>query len=127
MNTSSPLEVVTQLVKAMNQGDLNTALSLYEPRASLVVKPGVIATGTAALREALVGFVILKPTLTTEAQQVIETGDLALYCSRWNMRGTDPAGNSVHLSGHSSDVLRRQPDGNWRIALDNPYGPAIIG
>ena len=126
MKTRSPLDAVAQLVNAMNNGDLETALTVYEPGASLVVKPGVVATGTVALREALAGFVALQPTLTTEAQQVMEAGDVALYCSRWSLRGTDPAGNPVHMGGRSSDVLRRQRDGNWLIALDNPWGTDIV-
>ena len=126
MKTRNPLEAVAQFINAMNNGDLETALTFYEPGASLVVKPGVVATGTLALREALAGFVALKPTLTTEAQQVMEAGDVALYCSRWSLRGTDPSGNQVHMGGRSSDVLRRQRDGNWLIALDNPWGTDIV-
>lgn len=126
MKTLSPLDTVTQFVNAMNQGNLEKALSMYEPGASLVVKPGVVATGTLALREALMGFVALKPTLTSEAHQVVEAGDIALYCGRWSLRGTNPAGNLVQMSGLSSDILRRQPDGTWRIALDNPWGTDIV-
>lgn len=126
MKTSGPLDAVTQLVNAMNRGDLETALCLYESGASLVAQPGVVATGTLALREALAGFVALKPTLTTEAHQVVEAGDVALYCSRWSLRGTDPAGKPVQMNGRSSDILRRQPDGNWLIALDNPWGTDIV-
>lgn len=126
MKTLSPLEAVTRFVNAMNQGDLETALSMYEPGAALVVKPGVVATGTMALREALAGFVALKPALTSEAQQVVEAGDVALYCARWSLRGADPAGNLVQMNGRSSDILRRQPDGNWLIALDNPWGTDIV-
>lgn len=126
MKTLNPLDAVTQFVHAMNKGDLETALSLYESGATLVVQPGVVATGTSALREALAGFVALKPTLTSEAHQVVEAGDVAPYCSRWSLRGTDPAGNPVHMSGRSSDVLRRQPDGNWLIVLDNPWGTDIV-
>lgn len=126
MMTLSPLDAVTQFVNAMNKGDLETALSLYEPGASLVAQPGVVATGTVALREALAGFVALKPTLTSAAHQVVEAGDVALYSSRWSLRGTDPAGNPVQMSGRSSDILRRQPDGNWLIALDNPWGTDIV-
>lgn len=126
MKTSSPLDAVTHFVNAMNRGDLNTALSMYEPGASLVVQPGTVVTGTSALREALAGFAALKPTITTEAYKVMEADGVALYCSRWTMRGTDPAGNPVQLGGRSSDVLRRQPDGNWLIALDNPFGAEIL-
>lgn len=126
MKTVSPLDAVTQFVNAMNAGDLETALGLYEPGASLVAQPGVTATGTPALRKALAGFAALKPTMTTEAHQVVEAGDVALYCSRWSLRGTDPAGNPVQMSGRSSDILRRQPNGNWLIALDNPWGTDIV-
>ena len=126
MKTPGPLDAVTQFVNAMNNGDLETALRMYEPEASIVVQPGVIATGTSALREALAGFAALKPTITTEAHQIMAADGVALYCSRWNMRGTDPAGNPVQMGGCSSDVLRRQADGNWRIALDNPFGAEIL-
>lgn len=126
MKKPGPLDAVAQFVDAMNQGDLETALSFYEPQASFVVEPGVVVNGILAIRKALAEMVALKPTLSTESQQVVETGDLALYCSRWNMRGTDPAGNVVQLNGCSADILRRQPKGDWRIALDNPWGTEIL-
>ena len=126
MKTLSPLDAVTQLMNAMNNGNLDMALGLYEPGASLVVQPGVVATGISALRDALAGFMALKPTMTSEAQQVVEADDVALCCARWSLRGTDPVGNPVQMSGRSSDILRRQPDGNWLIALDNPWGTDIV-
>ncbi|OGB24688.1 MAG: hypothetical protein A3I66_18020 [Burkholderiales bacterium RIFCSPLOWO2_02_FULL_57_36] len=125
MKTPDPLAAVSQFINAMNKGDLETALALYEPGASLVVQPGAVATGTGALRAALAGFAALKPTMTSEAHQVVEAGDIALYCSRWTLDGTDPEGNPVQMSGRSSDILRRQADGNWLIALDNPWGTDI--
>lgn len=126
MTARSPLDAVTQFVEAMNQGDVETALSLYEPGASLVVKPGLVAKGTVAVREALAGLAALNPTLTSHAARVVEAGDVALYCSRWTMHGTDPAGNAMQMSACSADVLRRQSGGNWLIALDNPFGTDIV-
>jgi len=92
METPSPLDVVTQLVHAMNTGDLELAQSLFEPTATFVVKPGVVVTGASGIRQALAGFMAVKPTLTIEAQQLVEAGDVALYCARWNIRGTEPEG-----------------------------------
>lgn len=126
MKSHSPQDAVEQFVQAMNRGDLEKALSLYEPGAAFVVRPGVVVTGTPALREALAELAMLKPALTTEAREVVEAGDIALYCARWTLRGTDPAGNVVEQRGCSSDVLRRQADGSWRIALDNPFGADIV-
>ena len=127
MATRNPLDAVRQLVEAINSGDLESALGLYEAGASLVAQPGRVAKGAAGLREALAGFIALKPTLTSDEYRIIEAGDVALYCSRWRLRGTDPDGKEIQMDGLSSDVLRRQPNGNWLIAIDNPWGAGILG
>ena len=127
MNTYSPVDAVVQLVKAINRGDLEAAIALYESGATLVVQPGKMAIGTKALREALASFIALKPILTTEAHQVLQSDDIALYVSKWNLEGKAPDGSIVQMRGASSDVLRRQKDGQWLILIDNPWGPGILG
>jgi ketosteroid isomerase-like protein len=122
----TPLDTVNRLVRAINAGDLKSAVELYEPEAVLVVRPGQLARGWAQLYEALAGFVALRAILTSEAQGVIETGDLALYLGRWTLRGTDPAGKAVTLGGESADILRRHGDGRWLIAVDNPWGAQVL-
>jgi uncharacterized protein (TIGR02246 family) len=124
---AGPIDTVNQLVDAINRGDLERAVAAYEPEAVLVAQPGQLARGTSALRSALAGFIALKPTLMSKAQEVIEAGDVAQYVSRWSLRGTDPAGKPVEMAGESADILRRQPDGRWLIALDNPWGAKVLG
>jgi ketosteroid isomerase-like protein len=70
--------------------------------------------------------IALKPVLTAQTHQTIQTGEVALYCSDWMLAGTAADGSPVEISGKSSDVLRRQPDGRWLIAIDNPWGPAML-
>ena len=124
---TGPIDTVNQLVDAINRGDLERAVAAYEPEAVLVAQPGQLARGTSALRSALAGFIALKPTLMSKAQEVIEAGDVAQYVSRWTLRGTDPAGKPVEMAGESADILRRQADGRWLIALDNPWGAKVLG
>ena len=121
-----PIDTVNELVQAINHADLERALAAYESDAVLVVQPGKLVRGSAQLREALAGFIAIKAVLRSEAQQLIEAGDLALYIGRWSLSGTDPAGNAVAMGGESTDVLRRQRDGRWLIALDNPWGAQIL-
>jgi uncharacterized protein (TIGR02246 family) len=121
-----PAKTVVRLAEAINRGDLDAALALYEQDAVMMVQPGQLARGAAELRNALAGFIALKPTLRMQAEQVVEAGDLALYLGRWSLRGTDPSGQPVALSGESSDILRRGKDGRWLIALDNPWGAQIL-
>ena len=123
---AGPSDTVDQLTQAINRGDLEAALALYEPNAVLVVQPGHLACGTTQLREALARFIALEPTLQSEAHEVIAAGDLALYAGRWTLRGVDPAGHTVVMGGESSDIIRQQRDGRWLIALDNPWGDKIL-
>jgi len=122
----APTSTVNQLIEAINHGDLDAAVALYEEDGLLVVQPGKIARGSEELRHALKGFITMKANLRSEAEQVIEYGDLALYLSRWNLSGTDPSGKAVTMGGQSTDILRRQRDGRWLIAVDNPFGPQAL-
>jgi uncharacterized protein (TIGR02246 family) len=122
----SPAETVNSLIEAISNGDLEAAMRLYEPDAVIVAQPGNIARGRDAVHAAIAGFIALKPVLKSEAFEVVEAGNIALFCSRWSLVGTAPDGNKVEISGESSDVLRRQPDGRWLVAIDNPWGPSIV-
>ena len=124
---STPIDAVNQLAQAINRGDIEAALALYEPNAVLVAQPGHLARGSTELRLALGRFIELKPTLRSETQNVVEVDDIALYIGRWTLRGTDPSGQVVTMGGESSDTLRRQRDGRWLIAVDNPWGAQILG
>ncbi len=123
---AEPIDTVTQLVDAINRGDLAAAVALYESNALLVVRPGQLAHGAGEIRDALAGFVALKATLRSETQRLLQADNVALYVGRWSLRGTDPAGQTVALSGESTDILRLQRDGRWLIVLDNPWGAQIL-
>jgi uncharacterized protein (TIGR02246 family) len=122
----TPAHTVAKLVDAINRADLDGAVALYEKDALLVAKPGLVARGAAEIRTALGGFIAMKVKLESKAEQVIETGDVALYVGRWSLRGTGPDGKPLTMGGESTDVLRRQQDGRWQVALDNPWGTQIL-
>ena len=105
-------------------GDLDNLVALYEEDAALVAQPGEVVTGTDAIREALSGFLATQPTFNLEVRKVLDTGDIALCFSDWTLAGTGPDGEPIELAGHTSDVMRRQPDGSWRFVIDNPWGSA---
>jgi uncharacterized protein (TIGR02246 family) len=122
----NPLDTIKKLREAMDKGDVETALSCYQDQAVLIEQSGNIARGRDAIRTVLEGFVSLKLSLRGEAHQLVEAGDIALYCSRWMLVGTSPEDKHVEITGISSDVLRRQNDGQWLIAVDNPLGTSIV-
>ena len=122
----SPVDTVHRLVAAINAGNLDAAVALYEPSGVLLSPEGTQARGTAELRAALGGFIAMKPKLQSQVERVFESGDIALYLSRWSLNGTDPSGKPIALTGESTDVLRRQAGGSWLIAIDNPWGAKTL-
>ncbi len=58
--------------------------------------------------------------------EVIVTGDIAVHSMPWSMTGTAPDGTKVEQGGLSIAVLRRQPDGNWLMVIDNPHGQRLL-
>ena len=124
MPAHTPADADLQIIEALNAGDVEAALALYEPGATFVPEPGKAATGLDAIREVLNGFLALKPRLTIEVPQVSESGDLALLSSRWTLKGTAPDGNPVDLAGQGAEVVRRQADGTWLFVIDNPFAGA---
>ncbi len=123
----SPVDTVHRLVAAINAGNLDAAVALYEPSGVLLSPEGAPARGTAELRAALGGFIAMKPKLESQAERVFESGDIALYLSRWTLSGMDPSGGAIEMAGESTDVLRRQAGGRWLVAIDNPWGVKTLG
>jgi uncharacterized protein (TIGR02246 family) len=121
MPATTPDETNARFEAAINSGDVDAALALYEPEACLVGTPGEPVFGPDAIRQVLQGFVDAKPTLTMEASVVLQVGELALTSHAWKATGESPGG-PVELAGHAVEVVRRQADGTWLFVIDDPYG-----
>jgi uncharacterized protein (TIGR02246 family) len=122
VRTESPEQVIELLAASLNRGDVDTALTLYEPEAAFAPQPGEEVKGVQAIRRALERFAELEPRFRGEITKVLTAGEVALVQNRWQLDGTQRDGTPVHLRGHSADVLRRAPDGGWRILIDDPWG-----
>lgn len=120
----TPGETIEMFATKLNAGDVSGALGLYEPDATFVVEPGTAVVGLEAIQGALEGFAALQPALDGRIDQVVCADDVALVVNQWTLSGTGPDGTPVRLAGRSSDVLRRAPNGEWRIVIDNPWGDA---
>jgi ketosteroid isomerase-like protein len=87
----------------------------------LVPQPGQVVNGTAAIREALLGFLALKLPISLERKRVLAKGEVALVSSTWSISGAGPDGSAVNLGGNTTEVVRRQSDGSWRYVIDDPF------
>lgn len=126
VNHQRASEAVAAFVAAVNRGDLEAALRSYDEEAVFVAGPGRVVVGRAAIRAALAAVLAARPRIVTSARIVLAGEDLALYHCEWAMEAATPEGATVRESGRSADVLRRDPGGTWRIAIDNPWGTSLL-
>jgi uncharacterized protein (TIGR02246 family) len=105
---------------AFNARDLAAILALYEPAAVFVTGPGLCVTGRDAIRKVFEAVFAMKPVMRLETASILENGDLALLEGSWVWIGANREGDPVQITGTSREVIRRQPDGRWLYAIDDP-------
>ena len=122
MTARNPEDLGDRFAAGLNAGDIEAVVNLYEPQSVLRAMPGQSVEGTAAIREAIVGFLAMKPTMKITSKSLGRVGDIALITSMWELSGTGADGEPVQMTGESVEVARRQADGSWRYLIDSPWG-----
>jgi ketosteroid isomerase-like protein len=103
-----PGDLGRMFIERANAGDVDGLVALYETEAALAFPPGEITTGSQAIREVYEELLAQRPTFVSEGHSALVNGDLALTSTRL------PGG------GATAEVARRQPDGTWLWAVDQP-------
>jgi uncharacterized protein (TIGR02246 family) len=122
MKVYKPEDMNSAFAEAFNSGDIENLMALYEPSAVLVPMPGRLVEGTGAIRAALQELLALKGHMQSENQYALVHDDIALLRAKVHLAGTGPDGNRLEINNHTTEVVRRQPDGSWLYILDHPYG-----
>ena len=117
-----PEELHPALCKAHDARDVEALLSLYDPKAAYVIKPGRVTQTPAELRAALQHVLDLDGRMTINPETFVRADELVLVQGTYTFAGRRADGTPSDRVSRFTDVLRRQPDGHWRIAVDNPYG-----
>jgi uncharacterized protein (TIGR02246 family) len=120
----TPEETHAVLEAAFNAGDLEAFVDVHEDHAVTIVPPrGVRVRGRDAIRRSLAETFALRPRVSIDVIEKLESEGLALTLARWTLEGMDGDGTPVRMAGRGTIVSRRQPDGTWRILLDIPARP----
>ena len=123
-------EQINAVVEANNAAvasrDMEAILATFEEGGAMQGQPGMVAQGMEALRGAFGHFIGMKPQISVIAHEIIQTGDIALHSSTWDMKMTAPDGSEIEQSGFSVVVLRKQADGRWLMVIDNPFGANLM-
>jgi len=104
-----PEDLSDFFLERANAGDVAGVVALYEPDAVLAFPAGRLTVGHEQIRAVYAEFLAGRPSLSSAGQQpAIVNGDIALTSTRL------PGG------GATVEIARRQPDGTWRWAIDQP-------
>lgn len=126
MRANTPSELYELFGEYFSAGTIELLSTLYEEDAAILPAPGQYGQGKDAIHQALGAFIALNGTFSIGSPVVVEAGDIALLAAKWTLAGgKDAEGNDVNLSGQTSDVARRQPDGTWLFVIDCPFGIAV--
>ena len=127
MPANKPEDCDLLLFKVIDTGDLEAALDLYEPDAVFVVSPDHVVAGHAAIREVLQGMIAAGATGNLESVTAVPSADgtVAFTRAKGSSSGPGPNGEPVTTHFHSIEVVRKQPDGTWRIVIDDPGGMGL--
>lgn len=120
MPVYEPEEIDPVYAEAVHRGDADAVLSLYEAGAAFVLHTGETISGVDAIRETVNGLLAMKPRMDLKTKKVIKGSDVALVYSDWTLSGTAEDGSAINIAGNTTLVLRKQPDGTWRLAIDDP-------
>ena len=126
-SVNTPQSMLNDLIEKFNDGDVEGFLSHYESEAVLVEESGKTVQGIQALRNSFDHFFSMKAKLTLVKTKTIVAGEIGCNYAKWKITGTQPDGEPLSDNGIAIDVIRRQPNGDWKIIIDNALGPAILG
>jgi uncharacterized protein (TIGR02246 family) len=108
----------------VNSRDLDNLVALYEAQASLGNEDGTVSSGSIAIRETMQEIFAALPEgkITMNVVRVVRAGDdLAVLYNDWSVVGKTAGGSPVAMKHKAMEIVRRQADGTWRFAVDDPY------
>jgi uncharacterized protein (TIGR02246 family) len=121
MPAQTPEEVDALFEKGMNAGDPEAVAALYEEDAVLVAQPGQIVQGRDAILEALQRIVAGGMSFKLNVTKTMTAGDTAVLYNEWTASARNPDGAGQDFGGKAIEIVRRQADGTWLFAIDDPF------
>ena len=121
MAIMSPAQADEVWMGLFNAGDIEGLLGLYEDDALFVPEPGgKPLVGPDAIREWIMAFPLQDPQIDLRTHMILERDTEALVYSDYTLSGTGEDGPAA-IEGQAVVLLRKQGDGTWLIAVDDPF------
>ena len=116
--------------KAITDEDFDALMEFYADDATLVIKPGMLATGKEQIRKAFVAIAeYFNHSLVVKQgeMQVIQGGeDTALVIMETVLETVDKTGKASCVTRRATYVFREASAGKWLCVIDNSYGTDLL-
>jgi uncharacterized protein (TIGR02246 family) len=104
----------------LNAGDLDAVMELYELDARFVEPASRTIVGHGEIRKALANMIRANTQLKSQVIQSVTVGDIALLHTDFHGTTVDEFGATVESHFKAIEILRRQPDGAWKLIIGDP-------
>jgi uncharacterized protein (TIGR02246 family) len=128
MSSHELRRVIEDADRAITCEDLDALMEFYADDATLVVQPGMHATGKQKIRDAFVAISeYFEHSLAVRQGEmvVIEGSGTALVLARTLLNGTK-AGEVFNIERLATYVFQQDSHGRWLCTIDNSYGTDLL-
>lgn len=116
-----PQEMNEIFATAYNSGNVENINALFEQNAKVISYMGDIIQGKENFHHEHLNLLKLGGSMVSKNKFCVEFDDIALLSADWEITTLDEKGQCITHKGTSSEVVRKQPSGDWLYIIDNPF------
>jgi ketosteroid isomerase-like protein len=111
-------DVHKSLAAAYNTHDFDAVMNIYDASGIIVAEPNKPVGGKEQFEAAVKAILSIKGKMEIRTVYCLEAGDVAVGRSEWSIRD----GNEIKVAAKGIELLKRQPDGTWKVLIDHAFG-----
>lgn len=127
---SHPLKQLIEAAdRAITAEDFDALMDFYADDATLVVKPGLNASGKEQIRRAFIAIAEhFNHSINVKQGEmiVVEGGDTALVIMETVLNTVEKDGSAISATRRATYVFRKSTTGQWLCVIDNSYGTDLL-
>ncbi len=121
--------VIEAADKAIMAEDFDSLMAFYDEQATLVIRPGLNASGKEQIRNAFLAIANHfnhSLRISQDRMVVIEGADMALVLAEAALDAAGLDGEPISLKRRATYVFRKDVGGRWLCTIDNSYGTDLL-
>lgn len=121
--------VIEAADKAIMAEDFDSLMEFYDEQATLVIRPGLNASGKEQVRKAFLAIANHfnhSLRISQDRMVVVEGADMALVLAEAVLDVAGPDGEPISLNRRATYVFRKDVEGKWLCTIDNSYGTDLL-